>query len=66
MLEYLDLLKPFLELKDKVKILSIDADTDENIVLVFITVDSERSAEQLADTINTVVKNALKKMYGAS
>jgi acetolactate synthase regulatory subunit len=65
MLEYLDLLKPFLELKGKVKILSIDADTDENIVLVFITVDSERSAEQLADTINTVVKNALKKMYGA-
>jgi capsular polysaccharide biosynthesis protein len=66
MLEYLDLVKPFLELKDKVRILSIDADTDENIVLVFITVDSEESAEQLADTINTVVKNALKKMYGVS
>jgi len=66
MLEYLDLIKPFLELKDKVRILSIDADTDENIVLVFITVDSEESAEQLADTINTVVKNALKKMYGVS
>jgi len=66
MLEYLDLVKPFLELKDKVRILSIDADTDENIVLVFITVDSEESAEQLADTINTVVKNALKKIYGVS
>ena len=66
MLEYLDLIKPFLELKDKVRILSIDADTDENIVLVFITVDSEESAEQLADTINTVVKNALKKIYGVS
>jgi len=66
MLEYLELVKPFLELKDKVRILSIDADTDENIVLVFITVDSEESAEQLADTINTVIKNALRKIYGVS
>lgn len=66
MLEYLDLIKPFLQLKDKVKILSIDADTDENLVIVFISVDSEESAEQLADTINTVVKNALRKINGVS
>jgi len=65
-LEYLDLIKPFLQLKDKVKILSIDADTDENLVIVFISVDSEESAEQLADTINTVVKNALRKINGVS
>jgi len=66
MFEYLNLLKPFLELKDKVKILDIDADTDENVVVVFITVDSKESAKQLANTINSVVKNFMKKISGAS
>jgi predicted site-specific integrase-resolvase len=64
MIEYLTLLKPFLELRGKVNINEIDVETVDDYVIIYVRTSSVDQAELLADAIDQVknkILEAIKK-----
>ncbi len=64
MIEYLALLKPFLELRDKVNVNEIDVETVDDYVIIYVRTSNADQAELLADAIDRVknkILEAIKK-----
>jgi len=57
MFEMLGLLNRLLEIKDKVKIISVESDHSENVAVLYIIVESEDQAKMIAEKFKEIIED---------
>jgi glutamate formiminotransferase len=57
MFEVLGLLNKLLEIKDKVKIISVESDHSENVAVLYIIVESEDQAKMIAEKFKEIIED---------
>jgi hypothetical protein len=57
MFEMLGLLSKLLEIKDRVKIISVESDHSENVAVLYIIVESEDQAKMIAEKFREIIED---------
>jgi hypothetical protein len=63
MFEVLGLLNKLLEIKDKVKIISVESDHSENVAVLYIIVESEDQAKMIAEKLREIIEDVRARRW---
>lgn len=62
MLDLIKIVAPLIKIKDKVRIISYDMETHENVLTIFLVLENVEQAEELMEALSKTINNLITEV----